>query len=138
MLWLILWFVQALTAGSIEGTLVDAATGRPLSGLVVELRPAGMTYRTDAVGRFVFPAVPAGLYTLAVEQGSFRAHVPFSLEAGQRIFDSIVRVSYAPGIFGTVLDSNGERLAAARVVAFQMVYTPSGRRLRALKAAFTD
>jgi hypothetical protein len=97
-----------------------------------------MTYRSDAGGRFVFPAVPAGDYALVVEEASFRAHVPFSLESGQRIREAVVRVSHTPGIFGTVFDSNGERLAAARVHAYQMVYTPNGRRLRAVKSVFTD
>jgi hypothetical protein len=138
MLWILFWLVQNLAPGSVAGALIQAGTGQPLSGLVVELRPAGLTSRSDAAGRFDFPRVPPGHYTLVVEESNFRANIRFSLEPGQRIDEAVVRVHAAPGIFGTVFDANGERLAAARVDAFQMVYTPTGRRLHAVKSVFSD
>jgi hypothetical protein len=62
------------TTGDIEGTISDS-NGAPLPGVSVELKsPAlqGMrTAVTDAAGRFRFPVVPAGTYTLTAALSGF-------------------------------------------------------------------
>src|SRR5688572_19941391 len=138
MIWLLLWLAQALGPGSIQGTLVRAGTTQPLSNVAVELQPTGAISRTDASGKFTFPAVPAGRYTLKVEHEGARLQIPLTLQAGQDLKNLTLRMSPSPGIFGTVYDQNGERLAASRVQAFQLVYSTYGQRLRSVKTALTD
>jgi hypothetical protein len=61
----------AENAGTVEGRVADAVTGRPISGATAVLlrdSPAQRTPAlTDAQGRYVFSQVPEGLYSLEVE-----------------------------------------------------------------------
>ena len=51
-------FAQA--TGSVTGRVSDAATGRSLQGAVVRVLGTSATAYTDADGRFVLSALPAG------------------------------------------------------------------------------
>ncbi|QKG57660.1 TonB-dependent receptor [Hymenobacter sp. BRD128] len=64
----------ARAQGSVAGQLTDAATGAALPGATVVLtdRPTIGTV-TDANGRFVLPAVPAGAHTLQVRFVGFES-----------------------------------------------------------------
>jgi len=54
-------------AGSaLSGTVTDAASGRPVEGAVVLVLRTMLSGRTDLQGRFLFPNVPAGQYTVRV------------------------------------------------------------------------
>jgi hypothetical protein len=50
----------------IKGTVIDAKTGAPIPDVLVALAEPALATRTDAAGRFAFPAVPQGTYTLTV------------------------------------------------------------------------
>src|SRR5262245_29369240 len=52
--------------GTIQGHIVDAATGSPLPGVLVQVVDASQSVRTDGEGRFQLPAVQSGVQTLEV------------------------------------------------------------------------
>ncbi|MEO8586364.1 MAG: TonB-dependent receptor [Acidobacteriota bacterium] len=62
------------TTGDIEGTVVDT-NGSPLPGAAVEARSPSLqgmrTNVTDAAGRFRFPALPPGVYTVVASLSGF-------------------------------------------------------------------
>lgn len=64
------------TSGSLDGD-VKAATAEPLEGVAVSARAAGRTITTtvfsDAEGRYVFPALPAGKYKVWAQAEGYRA-----------------------------------------------------------------
>lgn len=53
-------------AAALAGRVVSAADGRPVEGARVRVVETGEARRTDAAGRFAFPSLPAGTWTLAV------------------------------------------------------------------------
>src|SRR5580692_1085145 len=63
----------AFAQASVEGTVVNASTGLPVSKAAVLLSWSASSFRdsTDAAGRFVFSAIPAGEYVLSVERAGF-------------------------------------------------------------------
>lgn len=69
---------QALAAGSITGTVSNAATGQNLEGAEVTLQPGNLTVLTSRDGRFVLPQVAAGTYTLTA---TYSGLDPKSVEA---------------------------------------------------------
>src|SRR5664279_4083885 len=62
------------TVGDIEGTVTDS-NGSPLPGAAVEARSSSLqgvrTKVTDAAGRFRFPALPPGVYTIVASLSGF-------------------------------------------------------------------
>ncbi len=64
----------AQTTGSIEGTVADS-NGAPLPGVSVDIKsPALLGTRTvvsDAAGRYKFPAIPPGVYTVTAALSGF-------------------------------------------------------------------
>lgn len=61
--------VSALRAqGTILGTVTDQVTGRPLAEATVTLRGTGRIATSDTVGRFRFPQVAIGTWTLEVRR----------------------------------------------------------------------
>ncbi|HUI80015.1 MAG TPA: carboxypeptidase regulatory-like domain-containing protein [Bryobacteraceae bacterium] len=64
------------TSGSITGSVVDAQRGAVLGATVTASdtdQNIRFTSKSDETGRFVFPQVPAGNYTLRVEAQGFKA-----------------------------------------------------------------
>jgi outer membrane receptor protein involved in Fe transport len=57
---------HAALTGIIAGSVKDIKTNAPLSGANVTLTPVGYTAVTDAMGTFLFTAVPPGNYTVAI------------------------------------------------------------------------
>ena len=49
---------------TIAGTVVDAVTGQPISGVVVEVRGVGFRLQTDTDGGFTLSRIPVGDYQL--------------------------------------------------------------------------
>jgi hypothetical protein len=54
----------ALDSGSIEGTVKDAQTGKPLPGANVFIVGTSMGAATNLNGEYIIPKVPAGEYTI--------------------------------------------------------------------------
>ena len=64
----------AQTTGTIEGTVTDS-NGSPLPGVSVEIRSTALlgtrSVVTDAAGRYKFPAIPPGVYTVSAALSGF-------------------------------------------------------------------
>lgn len=64
--------VQDTAAVTVVGTAVNAATGKPVPEVVVVVRPLGLTFVTDAEGRFVIAGVRRGVYALRLIHQDYR------------------------------------------------------------------
>ena len=54
------------SAVTVTGTVVSEATGEPIAGVIVVAEGLGLTFVTDAQGRFVFAEVPRGVYEISL------------------------------------------------------------------------
>jgi hypothetical protein len=76
--------------GSISGTVVDTSGGSvPEAGLTLNQARTGLSLKTatDAGGRFVFPSLEPGEYTLTIEKAGFKtvAQTSIVLQTGERL-----------------------------------------------------
>lgn len=135
----------------VRGDLVDAKSGMPVEGATVQLVPmTGQPIRprsatSDAQGKFVFTAVPAGRYGLSVRRP---ASLTNALTGATRTIDvadearltlGTLRLPSFSDISGQILDEHGKPLARATVTASRLTYlTPGERRLFTEGTATTD
>jgi hypothetical protein len=122
------------TTASVEGRVVDAGTGRPLAGVVVQARPSGSGRTSSAVfttadGRFRLGSLTAGNWQIVASRPDYfdggygkereRGLVTsFSLANGQHASDLLIRM-WAPGfVSGRVVDEQDEPIVGATVTAF--------------------
>ena len=130
-------------AGTIQGIVVEHASGRPLSRTTVELRgvnsDSSYSLITDRVGHFAFPGVREGLYTVvAKRQGFFDATygqrkpvgrgTPVEVTKDSDLFAEL-RMRRKGAITGRVLDENGVGLPGVQVLAYltRSPLRPAGR-----------
>lgn len=75
---------SAQSDSAIFGTVIDAATRRPLADVVVTLRSPALKQEevlvTNAHGDFRFPRLPPGRYALRFEQDHYHPHVREDLQ----------------------------------------------------------
>jgi len=77
--------------GAVEGTVFDAASGRPIPGVTVRVEESGDEAVTDAEGRFRIGRVPAGDHGLTVFADAYGFKtIPFRVTKGWT-----VRVDFA-------------------------------------------
>src|SRR6185436_9742124 len=128
---------------SIEGQVVNLATGSPLKRATVRLvgigrRPEGgmpgmANKETDDQGRFSFTGLEAGRYQLTVErQGYLRQNygarkysnggTPLVLGQDQNVRDILFKLSPQSVITGKVLDEDGEPVSNVQVRAWKYAY----------------
>jgi hypothetical protein len=146
--------------GLIVGQVVDAATGRPVSGCIVSLagaelpRPAGWVHAAPGVlttsdGRFVFRDLPAGNYGITATRQGYAdgahgrrrpggATQQLELDDGERIADVVIHVWKHGAISGTIVDEAGEPVVNALVVALRRSTTIGTRAFRPAGHAATD
>lgn len=132
----------ALIAGIVQAVGQDA---RPVRRALVTLAGSGLPHSlqavTDDAGRFAFPELSAGRYTLTAEKpayvksyyGSRRAGrgpaTPVALGDGQPLTGIVIGLLRGAAIEGTVLDDNGVPLSSAQVTVLQSVMANGERRL---------
>ncbi len=75
---------------TIEGTVADSATGRPLPNVVVWFRTSGGSAVTDALGHYVFEAARPGAEDILVDVVGYRRQAAF-----RRIADPWQRLDFA-------------------------------------------
>jgi hypothetical protein len=129
---------------SVEGTVVDSATGEPVKKARVTLAPAGgpagaYGTTTDASGHFLIDDVDAGHFSLTASRagyippssphGSLKSSAAITLEKGQRTKD--VKIPLAPEgvIGGRILDADGDPLDGASVECLSIQYAQGKRQL---------
>lgn len=130
--------------GLIVGVVVDASSGKPVSGAIVALRGgAPMPMRsgvppfprilTGPDGRFVYRDLPRGTYNITATKSGYidgahgrrrpgGAAVPLALEEGDRAADAVIRLWKLGAITGTVLDEAGEPVVRATVRAWRRTF----------------
>ncbi len=78
--------VAAQSAGTLVGTVTDAASQRPLEAAQVYIPGTGIGALTNAAGRFLLLNVPAGEYTLTAELVGYRSgEQTVTVGAGQSV-----------------------------------------------------
>jgi Carboxypeptidase regulatory-like domain len=150
------------STGLIVGRVVDAASGRPVGGVVVSLnggnapvapspqaaagQPRAMT---NANGQFVFRKLAKGSYSLTAARpgyvpGAYGRRSPggtpaqLQLEEGQRVGDVVIPIWRHATITGTVIDEAGEPMIGVQVRGFQRRVWGGRRRLVPGPQATTD
>jgi Carboxypeptidase regulatory-like domain len=136
--------------GIITGQIVDAATGKPVNGVLVALTPQPQRVLTAADGRFVFTDLPPGPYTIVaarrgyVEGASGRRRPggtsqPVTLSVVERSAAVVVRMWKTAVITGVVTDESGDPVVGAQLRALERSTVAGQSRFTAAGApAFTD
>ncbi|RKU19546.1 hypothetical protein C6501_01310 [Candidatus Poribacteria bacterium] len=82
--WLLLVFLFPISAfaqtGTIEGTVYDQTTGKPLANAEVHILETDERQKSDAEGKVWFTGVPPGTYTLTITHPSFATPTKASVE----------------------------------------------------------
>ena len=129
-------FASTLSAGTIQGVVVENASGRPLARTVVRLEPVAksggtarpMNTRTSLTGNFTFPTVPPGIYILSSTRDGYfptaygqrlpTGHgTPIEVTEDSKLFIEL-RMRHMGAITGRVLDENGVGAAGVQVVCY--------------------
>ena len=145
---------QSPGAALVVGQVVDAVTGRPLSGAIVSIagnaavqgRPRILT-RSD--GRFVFSNLTPGLYSITATRDGYTegSHGrtrpggparPLQLAEGERSADIRIPVWRNAAISGTIVDEAGERLVGATVKVFRRSIVAGQRQFQRASTARSD
>jgi hypothetical protein len=130
---LLAWAAAALHAATLNGTVLENQTSKPLSGAQVVVEPVGnaggaRSIRTGRNGAFEFPSLPAGSYTI---KASRRGFMP--MEYGQKRWNSAgsavavpesglsvtLRLPRCGGITGTIVDENDVGWLEGDVLAYR-------------------
>jgi hypothetical protein len=135
----------------ISGVVVDSATGQPLSNTRVAIatvleRNAFTTIVTAEDGRFLFPGLISGKYTLTAQRRGYLAqtlnqHEQYStsIAVGPDLDSSnlVFRLTANSAISGTVTDEEGDAVREAQVMLFQSSIINGVRNTRPRTAMLT-
>jgi hypothetical protein len=112
----------------IAGVVVDGATGRPIPGALVNVnanRIPGVF--TDAIGRFVFPAIPAATYDLTATKAGYatadspRSNYRVQAADSRRLLNIRIKLWRLASVSGAVTDERGDPIVRAEVFAFRWI-----------------
>jgi uncharacterized protein (DUF2141 family) len=145
-------YQAAPATGSIEGQVLNAATGAPLRKSTVRLMATGQpqagtvgprmpgerAQEVDEQARFSFTGLKPGTYLLTAERQRFlrqeyggrkynTSGVAIAVAAGQHVKDIVFKLSPQSVIAGKVVDEDGEGVANVQVRALRYQYR-SGRK----------
>jgi hypothetical protein len=145
---LILWLAlgaQQPANGSVEGTVLRTGTTDPIEGVQVTLSGGSRAQThvlTDSEGRFSFPTVAPGRYSVRVQRDGYlvpAAPAPaINVASGQKI--SGLSYNLMPGgtISGRILDPLGRLAASATVTALRLTYQEGLPTVAPVKTASTN
>jgi hypothetical protein len=135
---------------SVDGMVVNSATGEPIRRATISLRrteasrdktaQGSYTVSTDAEGKFLFAGIEPGAYSLVATRNGFAQSkhvIAIRLEAGQKSTGQLVLMMPHAVITGRVLDPEGDPITGADVQA-QAVTWSGGRRLSRVAGATTN
>ena len=145
----------------IVGIVVDAASGKPVSGAIVSISSGAPPNRftrepaalprilTGPDGRFVYRDLRAGNYSITASkpgytEGAYGRRRPagpalwLDLADGERTDDVVVPVWKHAAISGTVIDEAGEVVVGARVRSWRRAFDRGRYALIATAAGVTD
>jgi protocatechuate 3,4-dioxygenase beta subunit len=142
--------------GLIVGQVVDADSGRPISGAIVTMSgPVARTGEphprilTGSDGRFVYRGLRRGSYNISASKPGFvpgavgrtrpaGPSAPLQLADGERNGEATIRLWKQASIAGTVIDEAGERLIAVHIQAYRRAVVMGKRRYVPAGSALTD
>src|SRR5438552_119248 len=127
-----------MQAGTIQGVVLEQASGRPLARTVVRLDPIPqsngtiappLTIRAGRTGHFTFQSVAPGIYILnAARDGYFRAAygqrlpigrgTPIEVTSDSNLFAEL-RLRHKGALNGRVFDENGVGMTGIPVIAYR-------------------
>jgi len=138
--------------GVITGQVVDAATGKPVSAVIVSIGGAAIPQRagtsppprpprilTGGDGRFAFRDLPPGSFTIVAAKAGYAegasgrrvlggASQPVVLTTTERSAESTVRIWKNGAIAGTIIDEAGEPLVGLQVLPLRRTFSGGRRR----------
>jgi hypothetical protein len=135
---------QPASTATVSGMIVaDDAGNTPVGRAVVTLtgsagRPALLVVADDT-GRFVFPDLPAGKFTLAASKPPYLpaaygqktpgkgTGVPMSVEAGQQLTGVVLKLPRGAVITGRVVDARGQPVQGS-LILIQQAHVVDGER----------
>jgi hypothetical protein len=127
----------APAAGRITGRVLDAKTGAPLAGVMVEVQRSGHSARTDEQGGFVLPGVPAGRQALFVSTiGYALARPVVDVRAGADA-DVTIPLAEGTGAYTERVTVTGERLVSP-VQTAPVQQTLGSAALQSVRAVLID
>jgi protocatechuate 3,4-dioxygenase beta subunit len=141
---------------SVQGIIVNAATGEPLRKADIIVRPVGGRGRgvaysavSDAAGRFSITGLNPGEYRLSAERAGFarqefgakRPNEPgraIPLSAGENRTGLDIRLTPQGVVTGRVLDEDGDPIAHVLVSLMQTTYVDGRKQLMPAQNASTN
>jgi hypothetical protein len=122
---------------SVEGTVINSATGEPVKKARVTLAPVGppvdlYATTTDSTGHFLIDEVDAGRYSLTASRvgytkptsthGRRNSNAALTLEKGQEIKEVVLKLAPDGVIAGRVLDADGDPVAEVAIQCMRVGY----------------
>lgn len=139
--------VPPATKGSLEGTVIRAATNEPISEVTVLLitavretgREPTFSAKTDSSGRFIFAGLDPGDYRLGAtasgyvrteygQRGSVGRGTPLHLDANQNLKNIVLPMTPTGTVSGRIRDEKGQPVAGVPVQLLSYSYDESGQR----------
>ena len=136
--------------GLIVGHAIDAASGKPLSGVIVMLLgPSPDHVLVDRNGGFVFSELRRGTYSIMAQKpgyadGAYGRRLPggstlnIDVADDERVTDVTIRLWKFAAVSGTVLDEAGEPVVGVEVRALKKLFIAGHRRFDSYATATTD
>jgi hypothetical protein len=139
--------------GTVRGTLFNAATGQPISGVQVSLvglsdeallspsRAGRYTAVSDNAGHFTMNGVPTGRYSIQVQHDRYLLPPRYNLVVSvlrEKTRDIDLTLVQGAVITGRVRDTYGQPLSDATVSAYTLVYRNGFPALQSVAEKMTD
>jgi len=140
-LWPLVSAVSAATPCTVDGIVRNSVTGQPVAHAIVRMISTGgdrvgYVATTVETGAYHFDQVEPGEYLMSAERTGFRsAGSAVRLVAGQKAEGEELRVAPLGSITGRVLDSDGEPVPEARIVAIRPTWVRGARLYRETDSA---
>ncbi len=100
--------------GTITCHVVDAETGAPLAGVLVQLQQEGVSTHTDAEGRATLVDVPEGTHTLFVSTVGYALTRPVVEVRGGETHDLTIPLATGTGVYSEEVEVRGHAADPAR------------------------
>jgi hypothetical protein len=129
---------------SVEGTVLNSATGEPVKKARVTLAPIAprtdaYAATTDASGHFLIDEVDTGRFTLTASRSGYnqpisshggpKPNAALALEKGQKMKEIVIKLAPEGVISGRILDADGDPLEDVNIECMSIQYERGKRQL---------
>src|SRR5580658_696164 len=134
----------AQPACALQGTVMDAVSGKPLAGvklfaheISVESETAANLRKTDAQGHFCFERLAPGRYRAIAQRAGYldqlygalpggRQGIELAVKADAKLPPANIKLTPRPVLTGMVLHADAQPAPGSEVTVWQRVYTRDG------------